>query len=322
MQDNSAATQVPQAPPSSIPSPAPVSAPAMPQSYQAPADQFSYQTPQPQAPDPWQAAYQRLSAGMSVMPPSPPQAPSWQAAPQVAPSPAYYPSPIASPPAAFNTGIPISAFQQTPTYSPTYLSAPQSVPMPATQPQQDVSDGYLSGVSDESLEVLQHFGAEAPALLNRYACTVEDALLTQAEQSGTVMQQLQQLGANLQQMEAALNGAIADNNAYNLLCTDPDLLADYVNDFFGPNGPAPVELPEDRLRAEVEGRPAPEFQRPELPMPAPSGRGGSGADPEDFWGFFNQVATQRPQDLWKVLDQVQAQNPDLLASKYLVSMEG
>lgn len=148
---------------------------------------------------------------------------------------------------------------------------------------------------------------------------MEDALLTQAEQSGTVMQQLQQLGANLQQMEAALNAAIVDNNAYNLLCTDPDLLADYVNDFFGPNGPAPVELPEDRLRAEVEGRPSPEFQRPELSMPAPSG--GGGGSPDDWWGFFNQVATQRPQDLWKVLDQVQVQNPDLLASKYLVSME-
>lgn len=136
------------------------------------------------------------------------------------------------------------------------------------------------------------------------------------------MQQLQQLGANLQQMETVLNAAAADNTAYNILCTNPDILAGYVNEFFGPDGPYPQELPEDRLRAEVEGRPAPNFQRPELPMPAPSGRGGSGADPEDFWGFFNQVATQRPQDLWKVLDQVQAQSPDLLASKYLVSMEG
>ena len=39
-----------------------------------------------------------------------------------------------------------------------------------------VSDAYLSQISDASLEVLEHFGAEAPVLLNQYACAVEDAL--------------------------------------------------------------------------------------------------------------------------------------------------
>ena len=31
--------------------------------------------------------------------------------------------------------------------------------------------------SDEALEVLQHFGFEAPALLNKYSCVLEDVLI-------------------------------------------------------------------------------------------------------------------------------------------------
>jgi hypothetical protein len=297
-------------------------APVSPQSYKAAAAPSSYQTapgPAPQMVDPWQAAYQRLSGGLNGMPQSQPQAPYWQQAPQAAPSPAYYPSPTTSYPAAFSTGIPISLPQVTPVYSPSYPSVLQNVPAQyaPTQAPQEVEDGYLSGVSNESLEVLQHFGAEAPALLNRYACTVEDALLAQAEQTGTTMQQLQQLAQNMSQMEVILNAAIEDNNAYNYLTTDPDLLADYVNDFFGPEGPAPVELPQDRLRAEVEANQRP-YQRPEMPMPAPSGRGG-GVNPEDFWAQFNEVATTRPDQLWMLLDQVQNQAPELLTSKWLVS---
>lgn len=319
MQEPSVAP-MPQAPPSSMPSAAPAPMQATQPSYQAPADPSSYQMPLQAAPvDPWQAAYQRLSGGLNANPQYQPQAPSWAQAPQAAPSPVYYPSQPPSYPAAFSSGIPISPPQVTPAYSPTYLSALQNAQAPLQQPQQSVGDGYLSGVSDASLEVLQHFGAEAPALLNQYACVVEDALLAQAKQSGDVMQHLQQLGANMQQMEAVLNAAIDDNNAYNTLCTDPDLLADYVNDFFGPNGPHPVELPEDRLRAEVQGRSPVTYQRPELPMPAPSGRGGGGLDPEAFWGAFNQVATQQPQNLYLLLDQVSQQAPELLTSKYLIS---
>ena len=38
-------------------------------------------------------------------------------------------------------------------------------------------DSYLSQISDESLDVLEHFGAEAPAKLNKYACVLEDQLI-------------------------------------------------------------------------------------------------------------------------------------------------
>lgn len=39
------------------------------------------------------------------------------------------------------------------------------------------SDAYLDTISPESLKVLEHFGAEAPAILNAYCCTLEDALI-------------------------------------------------------------------------------------------------------------------------------------------------
>ena len=42
---------------------------------------------------------------------------------------------------------------------------------------EQVRDTYLSQISDESLTVLEKFGAEAPKLLNDYACAVEDALV-------------------------------------------------------------------------------------------------------------------------------------------------
>lgn len=180
-----------------------------------------------------------------------------------------------------------------------------------------MADGYLGSVSNESLEVLNHFGAEAPALLNRYACTVEDALLAQAQQSTEALQQLQRLHENVGQLEVALNATLEDNQAYNLLTTNPDLLADYVNEFFGPNGPVPVETSRDRLAADVaatEGRPqqAPAYQRPQMQMPAPGAQQGNG----DFWETFGQVAQQRPDQLWRVLSQA---GPDAFRQKVFIS---
>ena len=50
-------------------------------------------------------------------------------------------------------------------------------------PEEEQVDAYLSQISDESLDVLSHFGAEAPALLNKYCCTVEDALIEQTNKA-------------------------------------------------------------------------------------------------------------------------------------------
>ncbi len=189
------------------------------------------------------------------------------------------------------------------------------------------SDAYLSQVSGESLEVLEHFGGEAPALLNRYSCVLEDALLNQARQAHASQQQLQQAASAMEEAKLVIGAAAEDNAAYHTLLTNPELLSDYVIDFFGPQGPYPVETPRDRLAQEValsEATYAPRpqeqiqapvtFQRPQLDMPAPgvqAGRGGS-----DFWDAFEQVSASNPAALYQLLSQA---TPDDLRSRVLIS---
>lgn len=187
-----------------------------------------------------------------------------------------------------------------------------------------MSDGYLDGVSGESLEVLGHFGAEAPALLNRYSCVVEDALLAQAQQTAEATAQWQALQQQLQEAHTVITAAAEDNAAYHMLLTDPDLLGRYVNDFYGPEGPYPVETATDRLAAEVQAAeaqrpqlapPAPAgYQRPQFDMPAPAVQASSGGD--DFWNMFSQLSDRNPAAAWQLLSQA---SPEALRSKVLVS---
>ena len=55
------------------------------------------------------------------------------------------------------------------------------------------SDTYLSQLSNESLDVLQHFGSEAPSLLNKYSCAVEDALIEQVKKNQELQAEIAQL---------------------------------------------------------------------------------------------------------------------------------
>ena len=170
------------------------------------------------------------------------------------------------------------------------------------QPQAEVRDAYLSQVSDQSLEVLQHFGAEAPALLNQYACAVEDALIEQVQRG--------------QSQSLMLEAAGEERAAMNTMLTNPDVLADYVNDFYGPNGPYPTETAaETQARQQHEARsqfeaeikhqeqaqvPA-NFQRPEMDMPTPGRQ--AAAQANDFWGGLSNLMDSRPEDAWKFLSQ-------------------
>ena len=173
------------------------------------------------------------------------------------------------------------------------------------QTQQQVSDAYLSQISDESLEVLEHFGSEAPVLLNQYACAVEDALIEQV--------------LRVQSQSLMLEAAGEERAAMNLMLTDPDVLADYVNDFYGPEGPYPTETPEEtmqreqyearaqfeaEIRAQEQQNGVPRnFQRPEMDMPTP-GRQQNPAN--DFWGGFTQLMDNNPENAWKYLSQAPA----------------
>ena len=165
------------------------------------------------------------------------------------------------------------------------------------------SDSYLSQISDTSLEVLEHFGAEAPALLNQYACAVEDALIEQVQRG--------------QSMNLMLEAAGEERTAMNTMLTNPDVLADYVNEFYGPNGPYPTQTAEEAHAAQVEAERAqfeseiraqeqrqvpPNFERPQMDMPT-RGEAPSQSAGKNFWGDFSQLMDQNPENAWQYLSQ-------------------
>ena len=271
----------------------PAQAPATP-AYQAPATA----APQASAPaaNPWQEAFQALSGSLNT--PNHYQA-------QVSPS-AYQttPTPQAPTPANWASTAPSAA----PTYSPQVSTPSYSesevnslIQKAAQVGASQAQDQYLSGISNESLEVLEHFGAEAPAMLNTYACAVEDALIEQVQRGNS--------------MSHLLEAAGEERTAMNLMLTNPDVLADYVNEFFGPNGPYPTETPEEtatrqnaearaQFEAEIEAQErntVPQsYQRPQMDMPTP---GRQAAQAQDFWGSFSQMMDSSPENAWKYLSQ-------------------
>ena len=112
-----------------------------------------------------------------------------------------------------------------------------------------------------------------------------------------------------------LQAAGEERSAMNLMLTDPDVLADYVNDFFGPNGPYPTETAEDtaireqaearaqfeaEIEAQEQGRVTQSFTRPEMEMPTP-GRQVNQAN--DFWGGFSELMDNNPEQAWQYLSQ-------------------
>ena len=46
-------------------------------------------------------------------------------------------------------------------------------------------------LSPESQEIIEHFGLEAPKLLNDYSCAVEDALIEQVKKNQEMMDMIQ-----------------------------------------------------------------------------------------------------------------------------------
>ena len=166
----------------SVGSPSQASAPAQQaMSYQATSP---VQAAQPGSVNPWQTAFQALSASLNTNNQSPAQA---------AYSAYQTPTPQATMPASWGSQAPTVA----PTYAPQASTQEQQYSKTtvlgllahqrkqlqdaAAQAADNSSDAYLSQISDLSLEVLEHFGAEAPALLNQYACAVEDALIEQVK---------------------------------------------------------------------------------------------------------------------------------------------
>ena len=116
-------------------------------------------------------------------------------------------------------------------------------------------------------------------------------------------------------MDVLLNAAGEERAAMNLMLTNPDVLADYVNDFFGPEGPYPTETAEEaaasqqaaaraQFEAEIEAQAANQvpsnFQRPEQEMPQ---RGVNQNPAQAFWGDFSQLMDNNPEQAWQYLAQ-------------------
>ena len=82
-------------------------------------------------------------------------------------------------------------YQQTTQYSnpaqQTYMPSSnnsQAYSNNSSQTSSEITDQQLlaNGVSEASIEVINHFGADAPAVLNNYACQIEDSLITTNQQ--------------------------------------------------------------------------------------------------------------------------------------------
>ena len=66
----------------------------------------------------------------------------------------------------------------------------------------EISPQITEWLSDDSIEVMEHFGLEAPALLNKYSNALEDALIEQ-------VRQVKLLRAQLAEYQAADRGDIS-----------------------------------------------------------------------------------------------------------------
>ncbi len=269
------------------------------QGYQSAPTAYSPQPQQasPQAENPYKDAFNRVVGLLSSPVQFPFQGQQSQATPAVEQGNYGYPQTTQFSNPAQQTYMPLS-------------NSNQGYSNNSSQVSSEITDQQLlaNGVSETSLEVINHFGADAPAVLNDYACKIEDALIT-------TNQQLTEAVGLLQEMSN-------EHKAYEQILTDPDVLADYTCEFFGPEGPYPVE--------EENAAPAaptfagqqiqnPQIQaqapvRPEMPVPP---QPQTPADPGDFWKDFGGAADRDPQNAWRYLNAAQ-QNPEVFRQKLLV----
>ena len=217
-----------------------------------------------------------------------------------------------------------------------YSNAVAPISTPGINNSQDLSNNYsqtsleitpdqlrANGVSETSLQVIDHFGPNAAEDLNTYSCQLEDHLIHTNQQVGESVALLKELSA--------------EHKAYEKILTDPDVLADYTCEFFGENGPYPVSqggvpaqgqqvgqqfqnayrphtIPTAPAPAAQPATTAPAPQRPSMPAPpAPQPQG----NPEDFWNNFGSAADRDPQNAWRYLNAAQ-QNPEVFRNKLLV----
>ena len=163
---------------------------------------------------------------------------------------------------------------------------------------------YLQ-LNDESRQVVEAYGWNAPAVLNNYALQLEGMLDSAVAWGG----QAQEVLHRYAEFSVAEH---QENLAYNEILTNPDVLSDYTLKFFGPEGPYPVY--EDEAQLETRGYPTAPVQNALGQFPAPPSAAAP-QQPENFWGSFKQQMDVDPSQAWRILNQAQ---PQVVSNKLFV----
>ncbi len=271
-------------------------------SYQSSPTQYAPQS-QPAAPqaNPWESAFNKVVNLLSAPVQSPFQGQPSQPTTQYTPANYGQPSNQVTPQSAPLTWSPSQ--ESSPNYSPTYLTG-SSAAQANAEVDSAIADYY--NLSNETRQVIDAFGMEAPAVLNQYALNLE-GMLDSAVAWGSQAQETIKGYANFAVNEHQ------ENLAYNEILTNPDVLSDYTLKFFGPEGPYPVY--ENEAQLETRGYPTQEVQpavNNQFPAPPAAAAPQS---PENFWGSFSEQMNVNPQNAWRLLNQAQ---PQTVANKLFV----
>jgi len=271
----------------------PQAVPQVSTSYQSAPTQYAPQfQPADLSGNPWESALNKVVDLLSAPVQSPFQGQ------QSAPTTAYTPA---------NYGLGSSqATQQSAqqTWSPNQAYSPNYSQTSSTPSLEQIAD-YV-GMSEESRQVMDAFGMEAPAVLNQYALNLEgmlDSAVAWGNRAADTIVGYANFAVNEHQ----------ENLAYNEILTNPDVLSDYTLKFFGPEGPYPVY--ENEAQLETRGYPTEQMQAPTMgQFPAPPAAAAPQM-PENFWGGFNEAMARDPQNAWRMLNQAQ---PGTVANKLFV----
>ena len=119
----------------------------------------------------------------------------------------------------------------------------------------------------------------------------------------------------IQQLTEGAQQLAVQNNAYNQILTNPDILSDYTLKFFGPEGPYPVYESEAELGLSGQTENYMNTQQfiqqmPGTPEPAAPVQQG------DFWAAFQQQMNNDPANAWRLLNMA---SPQVVQQKLLVA---
>jgi len=240
------------------------------------SNQFSQLTSPSSPSNPWEAAMGTLERVLSqVNSPSPSQVQQspYQVAPQLA------------------TQLSNQSLQAQPWAYQEQQVAPTSFTNASqTQTSSQTSTAPQTSVSPVTAEVVNHFGIEAPGILNQYACSLEDLLIDQAQK---------------------MDALSARHDAMQTILTDPEHLANYTDRYF--TEVVPVDIDGDLDYSQQQAQ----TYQPRYDMPAPPANAGgvnAGAQPQQQWEQFSDVMNRSPENAWRVLQQM---GPEAMRSKLL-----